>query len=729
VRQYLLKRVATVRPVVACLLCVLCPGQSLPAQPTAIQPHPVEMDSRQRVLHLLSRFTFGPTQQDLAFFTATPPATGHASAAQDRRQTDKKIDQWFDQQLHPDRFPDRQLESRLAEFQALQLPVNELLERFPSNAEIRQTANGKLSLPQDPYLAAIYLRHVNLYEEKQAEKAEQAPQPTQMTQPMQQASAMSSSAGSAAPVAKKPAALKAATARPAYGDLLVKSVLALPPDQRLDRIVDMLPGEYDQFHASLKGPLKAQLMDGINAVQREYLHDYDNPTRTVVEELQAQRLLRDIYSTNQLQEVMTTFWLNHFNIYLHKNDEEPYYLVSYERDVIRPLALGKFEDLLVATAQSPAMLLYLDNSSSTGPDSISAEKQKERAAKGKSAKPTPPGLNENYARELMELHTLGVNGGYTQNDVTEVAKIFTGWTVDKPQLGGGFKFDESRHEPGKKTVLGHKIKEGGEKEGLQLLHILATSPATAHFISRELAITFVSDNPPPALVNRMAQTFLDKQGDIPSVLRTMLHSPEFWAAESYHAKVKTPLEYVVSAVRASGSEIANTQPLVNMLNQMGMPLYACVPPTGYSAKADEWVSTGALVTRMNFGLSLATNHFPDIHTTWNITPVTEPTNAPPSPETLGPADAELALEARLTPTGISAQTRTAVLSQSADAAQQQKTSPRKSNQSAPSTSAPVNPDAQAAATRKAAAAREAMLEKQDAQLAGLLLGSPEFQRR
>jgi uncharacterized protein (DUF1800 family) len=519
------------------------------------------------------------------------------------------------------------------------------------------------------------------------------------------------------PEAKKPvpaAAAAASPARPTYADLLVKNVLALPASQRVHRILFMQPAEYEQFHSGLKGPQRAQLTQDMNPEERELLADYENPSRAVVEELQAQRLLRDIYSSHQLQEVMTTFWLNHFNVYLHKNEETPYYLVSYERDVIRPRALGNFEDLLVATAESPAMLLYLDNSSSTGPDSIAAEREKERPAQGKAAKATPPGLNENYGRELMELHTLGVNGGFTQKDVTEAAKVFTGWTVDHPQLGGGFKFDQTRHEPGKKLVLGHKIKENGQKEGLQLLHILATSPATAHFISQELAVAFVSDTPPPALVNRMAQNFQSTHGDLASVLRTMLRSPEFWATGTYQAKVKTPLEYVVSAARASGAEIVNSQPLVNALNQMGMPLYACVPPTGYSDKADAWVSTGELVTRMNFALSLATNHFGGIKSQWTSV----------SRQVTSPTDAEVALEARLIPGGVSAKTRAAVL----DQAQPRPSAPTQLESQAQIVPEPVDTQTVKPKPQNPAAQAKA-LENQNAQIAGLLLGSPEFQRR
>lgn len=671
------------RAVAALLLSLMLLPPGLQAQSTPTPRTPDKLDADQRILHVLNRFTFGATPSDIA-------AVQKAG-----------IDSWFERQLHPQSIPDKELETRLADFPALRLPVDQLLTRFPSGAVIRQTADGKLFAPSDPYLSAIYARHIDLYEDKQEKKAE-----AQTKMPKTEMAASTGTPAIAPNQPKQPAPSNSKnipdSSRPAYADLLVKTTLALPPGSRVKRILAMHPAEYEQFRASLKGPEKAQLVQDMTPAQRELVEAFDNPTRAVIEELQAQRLLRDIYSSRQLQEVMTTFWLNHFNVYLHKNEEAPYYLVSYERDVIRPRALGNFEDLLVATAESPAMQLYLDNATSTGPDSVVAEKQKQRAALGKAANATPPGLNENYARELMELHTLGVNGGYTQKDVTEVAKVFTGWTVDKPAQGGGFKFDETRHQPGKKLVLGKKIKENGQKEGLQLLHTLATSPATAHFISQELAIAFVSDTPPPALVNRMAQTFLNKHGDIPSVLKTMLHSPEFWSSDTYQAKMKTPLEYVASAARASGAEIANTQPLVNALNQMGMPLYACVPPTGYSAKAQEWVSTGALVTRMNFALSLATNHFPGVKADW----------LPAQLENSGPNQSEQFLEARLIPAGVSEQTRTAVMNQGAP----QNASGNPAN--VPIAAKALNP-----------AAQQTAIEKQNAQLAGLLLGSPEFQRR
>ncbi len=397
----------------------------------------------------------------------------------------------------------------------------------------------------------------------------------------------------------------------------INVILDLPPQQRLYRLATMHQPGFDDFLKSLKPFQRGQLNAGMTPDQREVVAALENPERLVVEELIAQRLTRDIYSSAQLQEVMTDFWMNHFNVYLRKNEATPYYLASYERDVIRPLALGKFEDLLEATAHSPAMLLYLDNAESIGPHSMAAERAEMAAARRPAnQKKKREGLNENYARELMELHTVGVNGGYTQADVTEVARILTGWTVERPQRGGGFEFEPNRHEPGTKKALGQKFKEHGQEEGRELLHFLATRPATAQFISRKLAIRFVSDDPPQTLVDHMANTYLSSGGDISAVLRTLFHSPEFWSNSTYRAKVKTPLEFVVSAVRASSANIQNLRPVANELRTLGMPLYGCVPPTGYNWQSSTWVSTGALVDRMNFALGLAANRLPGITTAW-----------------------------------------------------------------------------------------------------------------
>jgi uncharacterized protein (DUF1800 family) len=337
--------------------------------------------------------------------------------------------------------------------------------------------------------------------------------------------------------------------------------------------------------------------------------------------------------------VLVDFWFNHFNIYIAKGADR-YLTTSYEREAIRKHAMGKFEDLLIATAKDPAMLFYLDNFQSVGPNSIagkrsgsaffakgnggqlrrqrfrqdterpqlSSETTANRMSEDDDVQKGAPkrGLNENYARELMELHTMGVDGGYTQHDIVEVAKVFTGWTARQPRLGGDFEFNSRIHEPGNKKVLGVVIKEDGENEGKKVLHMLATHPATAKFISRKLAMRFVSDAPPQALVDRMAATFLKSEGDIKQVLRTLFKSPEFWAQDAYRAKVKTPLEFVVSAVRVTGTEVKNAQVLARTLQTMGMPLYGMQPPTGYSMKAEAWVNSAALLNRMNFGLALAT---------------------------------------------------------------------------------------------------------------------------
>ncbi len=327
----------------------------------------------------------------------------------------------------------------------------------------------------------------------------------------------------------------------------------------------------------------------------------------VLMELSAQKVERAIYSERQLQEVLVDFWFNHFNVDARKGPDR-FLLTEYEREAIRPHVLGSFRDLLGATAKSPAMLFYLDNWLSVDPDASAR-----RGGRGRLAPLAPPqnaqnprrGLNENYARELMELHTLGVDGGYTQKDVTEVARAFTGWTIDQPRQGGGFRFEPRLHDDGPKVVLGHHLAAGGgERDGEQVLDILASHPSTARFIATELSRRFVSDTPPVALVDRVAAAFEHTHGDLREVMRTIVTSPEFFAPEAYRAKVKTPFEFVVSSVRALGADAARPLPLVRAAQQLGQPLYQCQPPTGYKDTADVWVNTGALVERMNVALAL-----------------------------------------------------------------------------------------------------------------------------
>jgi uncharacterized protein (DUF1800 family) len=333
-----------------------------------------------------------------------------------------------------------------------------------------------------------------------------------------------------------------------------------------------------------------------------------------------------------LNEVLVDFWFNHFNVFAGKGLTRNY-LTEYERDAIRPHVLGKFRDLLEATAKSPAMLFYLDNWQSAAPEGArtAAPNNRNRTRPANPRRPfgrpgqtatfprqrtvadvpateqnrKPRGLNENYARELMELHTLGVDGGYTQKDVQEVARAFTGWTIANPRQGGGFVFDPRMHDDGEKIVLGHRIKAGGgERDGEEVLDILASHPSTAHFIATKLARRFVADEPPQSLVDRAAERFRETKGDLREVVRAIVTSKEFFAPEVYRAKVKTPFEFVASAVRATEADSINAMPLVQTLRELGMPPYQCQPPTGYADKAEAWVNTGALLNRMNFAVAL-----------------------------------------------------------------------------------------------------------------------------
>ena len=357
--------------------------------------------------------------------------------------------------------------------------------------------------------------------------------------------------------------------------------------------------------------------------------------RTVIGELSQQRILRAVYSDHQLEEVLVDFWMNHFNVFVGKGQVRNY-LTEYERDVIRPRVLGKFRDLLGATAHSPAMLIYLDNWQSAAPEGVAttADAQRNRNAVRRRVPPgvmpngrrrlqdpdmlgrqpdaqvIPPqqrrrGINENYARELMELHTLGVDGGYTQKDVQEVARAFTGWTIANPRLGGGFHFDPRRHDDGEKIVLGQRIKAGGgQADGDAILDLLARHPSTSRFIATKLARRFVADDPPAALVDRAAKKFKDTDGDLREVVRTIVTSPELLGDDYRRAKTKNPFEFVVSSIRATGMEISNALPLVQSLRDLGMPIYGAQPPTGYADKAEAWVNSGALLGRMNFALAL-----------------------------------------------------------------------------------------------------------------------------
>lgn len=702
-----------------------------------------------RALHALNRLTFGPRPGDLQQVMAVG------------------VDHWIDLQLHPDRIDDSALNARLEPLRTLRLSPKELAEDFPDGQEINQVMNGKKAMPSDPARRAVFQVQLARLQDRKDRKpgagknapAAAAPENASGTPVEGSAMAVNTASegaatsadnlaanggtndamsgamnsggagneaaasvnGNAAPdrgntiAASAPSKLTPEEQEQArrredqlYADLEVQQLPSLAPDLRFKKVLSMSPAAQLAVADSLRGGKAPELLEGLAPKQRETLLAMNYPAGVVTGELAQAKLLRAIYSQRQFEEVMIDFWSNHFNVFVDKGLDR-LMLTSYERDVIAPHALGKFEDLLVATAKSPAMLFYLDNWLSVGPHSAQALGLPAHPAQYGNPYPPRPkpgkrtnGLNENYGRELMELHTLSVNGGYSQRDVTEVAKIFTGWTIDKPAEGGGFKFDPRTHEPGPKFVLGHRIKPKGEGEGLELLHRLATSPQTARFISLKLAQRFVSDDPPPALVDRMAKTFLKKKGDIREVLNTLFHSPEFWDDGTYRAKVKTPLEFVASAVRATGAEVDDAVPLTRQLNTMGMPLYGAQPPTGYSMKAETWVSSSALLNRMNFALALTAGKIKGVKL--------DAAQLAGSPL---PSDLSLTLstlEAGLLAGGVSKQTHDSIVFQIETAGRN---------------GALSKPDSKAGAPKPADAAHAPEVST----IAGLLLGSPEFQRR
>jgi uncharacterized protein (DUF1800 family) len=523
-------------------------------------PLPV-LNEEERATQMLNRFTFGPRPGDLAGVMKMGP------------------DAWFEQQLNPDSIPDPILERCLADYPSLYLPPKQLLAEFPSNQIIRQVADGKRSEPPEPELQGAYEVLLAKYDKRKMEQAAQ--QGDDQTGP------------------EMAEAQKAVRRRQqqAAAAVLADEVLAFPKTERIEAIMKLPVEQRMTLTEFVTDPQRGLLFNDFSPREKETfnlmaggpdgMHVIDN-------EFQQGKVLRAILSERQLLEVMTDFWYNHFNVDIRKEAAQ-WYTPTYERDAISAHALGKFRDLLLATAQHPAMLFYLDNWSSIGPDSLAAGKQKKQDR----------GLNENYGREVMELHTVGVNGGYSQADVTNLSKILTGWTIDQPQQGGGFVFDPRKHEPGAQQWFGQKVSDNGYDEGRRALEWLAAQPQTAHFISYKLAQRFVADDPPADLVDRMAKTYMATDGDIKEILRTMVHSPEFNAEKYYRVKAKTPLEFVASVFRATDTNPSNPGALVGVIGRMGEPLYQMQPPTGYSTTADHWMNSAALVDRLNFSMQFA----------------------------------------------------------------------------------------------------------------------------
>ena len=332
--------------------------------------------------------------------------------------------------------------------------------------------------------------------------------------------------------------------------------------------------------------------------------------RRFAAQFQQLAVVRAALSERQLYEVLVDFWTNHFNVYFAKGADR-FLTPDYIEHTIRPHAMGRFEDLLIATAESPAMLFYLDNWQSVAPGASPPFPRFATRRGGQGVRRAPKGINENYARELLELHTLGVDGGYDQHDVIEVARIFTGWSIERPQQGGDFQFHDWAHDTGDKQVLGVEFERGhGMDEGVRLLKLLANHPATMHHVSRELCQRFVNDDPPDGCVDDAVAAWRRTHGDIREVLRAIFHGPDFWAATNLRAKVKTPLEFVVSAARAVAADLDTTPRLAQVVARLGEPLYLHVAPDGYPEREDAWVNSGAMLDRMNAAVALAAGRLP-----------------------------------------------------------------------------------------------------------------------
>ena len=539
-------------------------------QDAALKGLPItELSADEAILHALNRLAYGPRPGDV------------------ERVRQMGLAKWIEQQLNPSSIDDKVMEARLQDYPTLKMSTAKLIDEYPQPKQAEKLAEKQAQARAQQEQRRPDARGAVAEKETQSSQTQGGSSDAQSAATNQESTPQSAADNSNAPAPMKEPAM--------------------------------------QSDPATKGAGKRDALGGgdPNNVPRAAADDSKRPPR-IVAELAMAKVTRAIYSERQLQQVMDDFWFNHFNVFAAKG-EDRYYLTAYERDVIQPHALGRFKELVSATAKSPAMLFYLDNFLSADPRAgqrMAAERamrwQMRRGGFGRPW-PRPPmnpqqatkknerGLNENYGRELMELHTLGVDGGYTQRDVTEVARCFTGWTIEKPRQYADFKFDDRLHDPDPKIVIGKKIHAGGMKDGEQVIDLLVHHPSTAKFISTKLARRFVSDNPPAPLVNRMTETFQSSDGDIRAVMKTMIWSPEFWSRETYRAKIKTPFELVASAARALGTDVDMPLPLVNWVARIGEPLYQCQPPTGYADKADAWVNTGALLNRLNFSLALAGN--------------------------------------------------------------------------------------------------------------------------
>ena len=549
----------------------------------AANPFEVKLAGDRQVLHVLNRAAFGPSPADV------------------EKVQRVGVKAWLKQQLDPASVHENpRLEARLGQLLTLGMPTWEMLETIQPQQMMNMVAMASapadvvtrvMSAPLEErrkvidslapdvrtqVLASIPQQYIEAIPElrTQADRARQERQEMLSRQATEQQRRL----------------------RPPLNELFTPdelNVLRHGTDAQKTALLEPLGSEKKaQVFRSL-GPQGTLLLPP--AYRRQAMR-VANPQQGVVDELIEAKLQRALYSSRQLEEVLVDFWFNHFNVSVTKLQVRTM-VTSYERDAIRPHVLGHFRDMLLATARHPAMLFYLDNYQSQAP------RQDLLQLAGGALR--LPGINENYARELMELHTLGVDGGYTQDDVVNVARVFSGWTIFDFSRIAEFQFNPANHDRNQKVVLGKVFpRGGGESEGVEVIDMLARHPSTARFISRKLAQRFVADDPPPALVERMADTFTKTDGDLRAVMETLLFSREFLSEGAWRAKVKSPLETVVGTMRALDVDVEDVTALAQQVAELGQPLYAKAEPTGYPNTGEAWTNSVALLGRMNFATAL-----------------------------------------------------------------------------------------------------------------------------
>ncbi len=574
-------------------------------------PFDQRLSQDQQIVQALNRLTFGPRPGDVEEVRRVGLA------------------KWIELQLHPGQIPENPaLDAKLKPLETLRMSLPEIVAKYtpPQQPVMMQPVMAMNTLLSQDDMRKV---QIGTAEERTAvlksldpEKRRQVlaslpPNVLAFTPEFQK------EGEEARRIQQEEVQKEVRRRNPQLNDLLNPDQLAVARSGNRDQLTALFAYLDPDKRALVAGLLPPQSMAGFPELRREGQFQR-SPRLVASEDVKEAKIFRALYSNRQLEEVLVDFWFNHFNVDQNKNVPQTQNLVhlligSYERDAIRPHVLGHFKDLLLATARHPAMLYYLDNWESMNPDALNvgpfAPNRGIVNGVPNSIIPSPlarlaHGLNENYGREVMELHTLGVKGGYTQDDVIAVARCFTGWTVRDPN-NPEYVFAPFMHDFGEKTVLGHKIAAGGgEQDGLQAIDILAHHPSTAKFVSRELAQRFVADDPPQALVDRMAQTFTKTDGDLRAVLQTMFTSPEFFSEGAWQAKVKSPFEMVVSAVRALGADTTDTFALVQKVADLGEPLYNKLEPTGYPNTGDAWLSTAGIMGRMNFSAALASGLVP-----------------------------------------------------------------------------------------------------------------------